>query len=306
MTAPGIPNDFALSTSCFGTRLDTIEDQVFAAVAMGFRQIELGLSETPAKLTGYADAQRETGCRITSLVAGCLKPSGEKMTCLGLSSLDEDEREQAVNAVKLHIQLAQRLAVPIVTIRGTKVADAKLQQDARDLNNELARDGLSDTLRDKMRAFVHRVQKKGSRQIENLCRSLHTLMAQFPETKLALEPGIYIDDLLSFEVMGWVLDDLEKYKLGYWHDVGRIQQRQRHGLPTQGQWLEAYAPRMLGVHLQDSADEEAEMPPGLGEVDWKLIASYLPRNAVRVLEVNQRHGRTELLGSVQFLVDRGI
>jgi hypothetical protein len=44
VTAPGIPNNYVLSTSCFGDRLRTIEDQAFAAVAMGFRAIELGLS----------------------------------------------------------------------------------------------------------------------------------------------------------------------------------------------------------------------------------------------------------------------
>jgi sugar phosphate isomerase/epimerase len=305
VTSPGIPNDLSLSTSCFGTRLSTIEDQIFAAVAMGFRQIELGLTETPPKLEGFEDARRETGLRVTSVVAGCMRPLNGKMSCLGLSSANEDEREQAVSSVRHHVQLAQRMGAPLVVVRGSKIAEPKLQQEANDLNHELARNGLSDDVRDRIRNFVHRIQKKGHRQIENLCRSLHTLMSQFPETRIALEPGVHIDDLLNFEVMGWVLDDLEKHKLGYWHDVGRIHQRERCGLPTQGQWLESYGARMYGIHLQDAAEEEAEMPPGSGEVDWKLIASYVPRAAARVLEVNPRHGRTELLASVQFLVDHG-
>ncbi len=305
MTSPGIPNDLTLSTSCFGTRLTTIEDQVFAAVAMGFRQIELGLSETPAKLEGFEDARRETGLRVTSVIAGCLKPQNGRMTCLGLSSPDDDERDQAISSVRHHVQLAQRIGAPVVVVRGSKIAEQKLQQEATDLNHELVRSGLTDDLRDRIRAFVARVQKKGHRQIESLCRSLHTLMAQFPETRIAVEPGVHIDDLLSFEVMGWVLDDLDRHKLGYWHDVGRIHQRERAGLPAQGQWLQAYAPRMYGIHLQDAAEEETEMPPGSGEVDWKLLSSYVPKSAARVLEVNPRHGRTELLASVQFLVDHG-
>ena len=48
------------------------------------------------------------------------------------------------------------------------------------------------------------------------------------------------------------------------------------------------------------------MPLGLGEVDFKLIAEYLPKNAERVLEIAPSHGRAEILSSVQFLEDLGI
>ena len=47
------------------------------------------------------------------------------------------------------------------------------------------------------------------------------------------------------------------------------------------------------------------MPPGTGTVDFKLVAGYLPRTAERVVEINPRHGRGEILAAVQFLVDHG-
>ena len=141
--------------------------------------------------------------------------------------------------------------------------------------------------------------------MEHLCRSLHTLCSEFPETRLAVEPGEHLDDLLGFEVMGWVLDDLSKQGIGYWHDVGRVHLLERLGLPAQGQWLDKYASRMLGVHLQDAADGEAEMPPGTGQVDFRLIGEYLPEDVSQVLDVNPRHGRTEILASVQYLKDLG-
>jgi sugar phosphate isomerase/epimerase len=305
VTVPGIPNDFALSTSCFGTRLKTIEDQAFAAVAMGFRQIEMGLTEAPVNLQGFEDTRRETGIKLVAVVAGCLKPRGPKMACTLLASTVDDEREMAVSSVRRHIQLAQRLGCPVVVLRGSSVADPKLHHESEGLHQRLQRDGLSEELREVTRAFVAKVQKKGQRQIDHLCRSLHTLRQEFPETQLALEPGLYLDDLLSFEVMGWVLEDLAKHGLSYWHDVGRIHLRENSGLPAQGQWLEAYAARMVGIHLQDAAEQELEMPPGLGEVDFKLIAGYVPKQAIRVLDVNPRHGRTEILASVQFLSDLG-
>jgi sugar phosphate isomerase/epimerase len=303
VTVPGIPNTFALSTTCFGTRLRSIEDQAFAAVAMGFRQIELGLCDAPPTMNGFEDTQRETGVRLTSLVVGCLKPRSEKTPPPSLSSTSGEEREQALGSARRHIQVAQRLGAPIVVVRGNAIADTKLRHEAEVLHGRLARDGCSEELAEETRNFVQRVQKKGQRQVEHLCRSLHELMQEFPETKIAIEPGGHIDDLLSFEAMGWVLEDLDQ--LGYWHDVGRVHSRQRWGLVGQGRWLETYAPRMLGVHLQDAAEQEAEMPPGQGEVDFRLVAEYTPKTAVKVLEIDQRHGRTEILGSVQFLTDLG-
>lgn len=305
MTTPGIPNDFSLSTSCFGARLPTIEDQVFAAVAMGFRQIELGVSEEPPKLNGYEDARRETGLRVTSIVAGCLKKQSARPNCHDLASTSDDEREQALNSVRRHIQLAQRIGAPVVVVRGSALTDPKLRQESLDLGHDLARNGVSDALREKLRAFALKVQKKGHRQIDHFCRSLHQLRQEFPETRLAIEPGPGFDDLLSHEAVGWVLEDLERHDVGYWHDVGHVHLRERCGLPAQGLWLESYASRMVGIHLQDAAEEEAEMPPGIGEVDWKLVASYVPSTAARVVEVSPRHGRTEVLASIQFLVDQG-
>ncbi|MCC7013922.1 MAG: sugar phosphate isomerase/epimerase [Planctomycetes bacterium] len=305
MTAPGIPNEFVLSTSCFGTRLRTIEDQAFAAVAMGFRKIELGQCDAPPTLNGFADSQRETGIRVTSVISGCLKPATEKPACQLLASSNAEEREQALGSVRRHIQLAQKLLAPVVVLRGTSVADTKLRQEAEALNVQLSKDGLTDELAEKIREYVHRVQKKGQRQIEHLCRSLHQLLTEFPQTKLAIEPGLHIDDLLSFEAVGWVLDDLAAKGLSYWHDVGRIHMRQKAGLPGQGRWLETYANKMLGIHLQDAADDEYQLPPGAGEVDFRLVSEYTPKSALKVLEIAQKHGRTEILGAVQFLASKG-
>jgi sugar phosphate isomerase/epimerase len=190
-------------------------------------------------------------------------------------------------------------------LRCNSVFDPKLNRESDELHAKLVEEGLSDELSEEIRDHVHRVQKKGQRQLEYFCRSLHGLLQEFAGIRLAVEPGIHLDDLLSFEAMSWVLDDLSKHGLAYWHDVGRIHQRAQMGLPGHGDWLDAYASRIVGVHLQDAAGEQIEMPPGQGEVDFRLLGEYVPREAARVLEINPRHGRTEILGSVQYLVDLG-
>ena len=305
MTAPGIPNDFVLSTTCFGTRLSTIEDQIFAAVAMGFRRMELGLSGSPPAMDGLVESQRETGVTIGSLIVGCRDSAHGELACTRLGSLSSEQRERALNSVRRHLRLAEAWGCQTLVVRGSKMEDPKLVEEAKDIKARIAREGATEKLCAEAVKFVQKAQRTSHRQVEHLCRALHTLIQEVPDVRFAIEPGLEIDDLLGFEAMGWVLDDLARHELGYWHDVGRVHLRERLGLPSQEQWLESYASRMKGIHLQDAAEDEAEMPLGLGEVDFKLVRSYLPDDAERVLELNSRHGRAEVLASVQFLVDHG-
>lgn len=306
MTAPGIPNPYALSTACFGTRLGSVQDQVFAAVGMGFRKIELGLADVPAVMDGVEDAQRETGVEFTSMVAGCRDNADRDLAVTRLASLDEGIRERALNAARRHARLARLWRCPVVVLRGSSVEDKALRAEARQLEARALKDGSSPELREEVGQFVLRVQQAGQPQLVNLCRALHELATDYPDVVFAVEPGRYIDDLLGFDAMGWVLDDLARLDVRYWHDVGRIHMRERQGLPSQERWLEAYARRMYGIHLQDAAEDEAALPLGLGEVDFKLIREYTPKDAVRVLEIHHRHGRAEILSSVQFLLAAGL
>jgi sugar phosphate isomerase/epimerase len=305
VTTPGIPNEYALSTSCFGGRLTSIQDQIFAAVGMGFRRLELGLTDAPPVMDGLEESRTETGTEIVSIVAGCRDMQGRELPAMRLASLDEELRMRAVNSIRRHARLAERWGAPRLVVRGSQVEDPALEAEARALEAEALRDGVSPELRERVGEYVRRVQEAGQPQIQHLCRSLHGLLAEFPDMRLALEPGRYIDDLLGFDAMGWVIDDLKDKHLGYWHDVGRIHLRERQGLPPQSEWLEQYGSRMIGIHLQDAAEDETAMPVGLGGVDFKLVHEYLPRDAERVVEIHHRHGRAEILNSVRFLVDAG-
>lgn len=308
MTQPGIPNEMVLSTSCYGTRLKSIEDQAFAAVAMGFRRLELGLSDNPVTLQGWEDSQRETGIAVDSVVVGTLNPRSEHMSGSKLGSNDADNRERALNSTRRHIRLAQSMGAPVVVVRGCEVEDPKLSAEARDISLALEEAGPDDLegARERCREFVQRVQRKGQSQLEHFCRSLHQMRKEFPETTIAIEPGLHFNDLLNFEAMEWALSDLARYEVGYWHDTGRIHMRGQAGLPGQEEWLDAFASRMLGVHLQDATADEAEMPPGLGEIDFQIVSEAVPGAAARVVEVNPRHGRAELLAAVQFLIGVGL
>lgn len=308
MTQPGIPNQFVLSTACFGPRLRKIEDQAFSAVAMGFRALELGLSATPSDLTNFEDAARETGITVDVVVVGALKPLGPDMSGTKLGSADPDLREMALNSVRRHIRLAQQLGAPTIVVRAASVEDGRLRTKAADLLER----GLSVKVDDReefseeLKKFVEKLQVRGHKQIEHLCRALHQLRKEFPETRIAIEPGENLDDLLGFTALGWVLDDLADPMVGYWHSTGRCFARESKGLIGEGSWLDTYASRMFGIHISDATKDEGGLPPGLGEVDFKLLAEYCASSTLRVLDVHPHHGRAEVLAAVSCLIGVGI
>ncbi|MDF1836299.1 MAG: hypothetical protein P1V35_00390, partial [Planctomycetota bacterium] len=168
MTKPGIPNELTLSTACFGPRLQAIDGQALSAAAMGFRRLELGLNDYPSDLSGWEDCRREAGVTVESVVVGSLKPKGEAYSGSLLGSADADEREMAINSTRRHIRVAQNLGAGVVVVRGCAVGSAKLEAESRVLGIELEEASLDDLVlvQEKVVNFVHKVQKRGQKQIE--------------------------------------------------------------------------------------------------------------------------------------------
>ncbi len=274
---------------------------------MGFRRLELGLNDHPSDLSGWDDCRRETGMSVDSVVVGSLKPKADSYSGSMLGSSNAEEREMALNSTRRHIRVAQSLGAPTVVVRGCHVGNAKMEAKSRVLAIELEEANADDAVavRERIGEFVHGVQKRGQKQIEHFCRSLHALRKEYPDTQIAVEPGLHFNDLLNFEAMQWVLDDLAGKGVGYWHDTARIFQRERAGLPGQGDWLDHFSKHMLGVHLQDATDEEFDLPPGAGRIDFRMLAEYVPKTVPHVIETHSKHGREEVLAAVQFLLGLG-
>lgn len=286
--------------------MKTIEDQAFATVAMGFRRMELGLAQEPIPLNGFHESRRETGIEVRSMVIGCLDSRSSAMTGTRLGSLDIDDRAQALLSCRRHIRIAAQYECPTVILRGSQVENPKLSVAADDLHNRLVESGPDEALAKEIAEHVAKVARSSQSQIDHFCRGIHKLIAEFPGVTIAVESGMHYNDLFSYETTGWMLEDLAKQGLRYWHDSGRVYMRERAGLPPQGQWLDSFANCLVGAHIHDSDGVLCEMPPGKGDVDFKLLAEYLPKEAEKVIEVNSRHPRAEILAAVQTLNSYGI
>jgi sugar phosphate isomerase/epimerase len=91
--------------------------------------------------------------------------------------------------------------------------------------------------------------------------------------------------LLTIAALRDVLADVRAANLGIWADVGRLRAAERLGCEGISLVLPAFAPRLLGLDLHDARGLRDHLPPGQGEVDWKLVADNVPRAAARVLDL---------------------
>src|SRR5688572_10207133 len=156
---------------------------------MGFRRLELGLHEAPPSMEGLDESRRETGVTIPSMVVGCRDPLNGSMAAERLGSLVPDECERALHSVRRHVTLAQRWGCNAIRMRGAKVEDQLLKREAEALSQRIARGGENGEVKEDVRGFAKRMQRKACKQVEQFCRSLHTLAQETPSTVFAVEPG---------------------------------------------------------------------------------------------------------------------
>ncbi|MBK9991389.1 MAG: sugar phosphate isomerase/epimerase [Verrucomicrobia bacterium] len=92
-------------------------------------------------------------------------------------------------------------------------------------------------------------------------------------------------------------DDFEKLiygvtqpnTVGYWHDTGHAEIKQRMGLLKQREHLEKHAGRLIGFHLHDvDAEGRDHRPVGTGTVDFEMISSFWKPHHLLVLEFSPR------------------
>ena len=92
-------------------------------------------------------------------------------------------------------------------------------------------------------------------------------------------------------------DDFEKLiygvpqpnTVGYWHDTGHAEIKQRMGLLKQREHLEKHAGRLIGFHLHDVDSEGHDhRPVGAGTVDFEMISSFWKPHHLLVLEFSPR------------------
>jgi sugar phosphate isomerase/epimerase len=77
------------------------------------------------------------------------------------------------------------------------------------------------------------------------------------------------------------------------------------GFYPQKAWLDRFSKRILGTHLHDVIGITDHYAPGLGEVDFKQLAGYLPVESFRTMEIQPHNTFEQVHTGLKILADSG-
>jgi sugar phosphate isomerase/epimerase len=289
----------SLSTMWIQQRFDNLSDFFAAGNAMGFEQFELGHAVRPEMFRGAQPSQQT----VSSIHAPCPANPGPWDY---LASLDEEKREQAVAQAKDTIALAKKFKAPVVVLHMGKVdIDPSLERRLRDLYSAGKKD--TQEYEDTKRRLVEARARVQAQNLAAAASSLEVISqyAQAAGIRLGLENRYYYYEIPSMEEMNALLTSSDPTTVFYWHDTGHAQNLENLGFTPHEEWLQAFASRMAGVHLHDIVGLHDHRIAGSGEMNWPMIASHLPAQAIRTCEFDWPYNEEEIVAGVEYLRQMG-
>jgi len=297
-------SDTALSTMWAIGRFEKLAYFFDSGARLGFSRFELNHGINSSMMAGLS-----LDGTITSVHEPC--PADVSMGELKkrhwiISALDEEERRQGVAAVVRSIDLAHELGARVVVVHPGQVdMDPALEHAV----HKLYRDGkshLPEYAEARERMVVARAAQAEA-NLQAVRRSLAELAAHAAKkgVQLGLENRYHyfeipLPDELE-ELLGLGLEEV-----GHWHDVGHAKVLENQGLGTHEEWLRRFGDRIIGVHLHDVAGLTDHLAAGLGQIDWGMVAEYLPADAQRTCEFQFTNSPEEVVAGLRWLAEKGI
>ncbi len=280
----------------------------FAAKAqeLGFTHIEANASVSPRMLAQLL----QTTVPIASIHSPCpavLSSRGAPAGSLSLSSLDESERMEAISFAQRTIDLASSLSARAIVLH---MGEVPIDLSLQDRLHKLYTDHHAHT-KEYTQATEELVYQRISRVPPYLDAARNSLreLSEYGRQQgimLGLETRFNLHEIPNMDEMAELLNEASENLVGYWHDVGHAEVQQRLGFSLHEEWLSRFKDRMIGVHLHDILGISDHRAPGTGDMDWVMVAEYLPPGIERVCEVGEWNGEEDMLGVVDFLRERGI
>jgi len=247
---------------------------------------------------------------ISSLHCPCPNPTGPTgvpASRLSLSSIDKEERGQALRFARETIDAAARLGARAVILHMGEVPLGSSSQDR--LRHLWQRDlAGSQEYRSTKEQLLSRRSFAAPPFVDTALQSLGEL-SRYSEQRgvlLGVETRVYIHEIPDIDEMQRLLSEVGSKSVGYWHDVGHAEVQHRLGITPHHEWLSRFRDRMIGIHLHDILGVTDHCCPGAGDLDWAMIASSLPPGMIKVCEIGEWNDETHMPGAIAFLRRQGI
>ena len=123
---------------------------------------------------------------------------------------------------------------------------------------------------------------------------------------LGLETRFHLNEIPNMDEMTELLNGVSESLVGYWHDMGHAEVQQQLGFSLHEEWLSRFQDRIVGIHLHDIRGISDHQVPGKGNMNWEMVAKYLPPGIVKVCEIGEWNDEEQIHGVVKFLQKKGI
>ena len=275
----------SLSTMWARKNFAQLSDFLEAAPRLGFDQVELNHQIDSRMLAGIDLASHP----ISSVHEPCpadISTEELKERDWLISSPDEERRRRGVESIRHSVDLAGRLGLPVIVVHSGMVSnDLEPEKKLRKLFEAGETD--SENYRSIKQELVEFRRGLIGSCLAAVRKSLLELLdyAAPYNLRLGLENRYHYFDIPSPDEMEELLSLAGPDRLGFVYDVGHAQALDRLGFYRHEEWLRRFSSRMIEVHLHDVQGVSDHLAPGLGEIDFDMVASYLPPDAIRTLEL---------------------
>jgi sugar phosphate isomerase/epimerase len=298
--------EISLSTMWVKGRFGHMAEFATKAKELGFTHIEANASISPQMFSELIEA----AVPFSSIHSPCpavLSSRGIPISSLSLSSLDESERMEAVSFAKKTIDIAASVrARAIVLHMGEVPIDLSLQDRLYKLCDE-SHTQTKEYSQAKEELVYQRISK-ALPYLDAARKSLQEL-SEYSRQKgimLGLETRFHLNEIPNMHEMAELLNEVPESLVGYWHDVGHAEVQQQLGFSLHEEWLSQFKDRMVGIHLHDILGISDHQAPGKGDMNWEMVAKYLPPGIVKVCEIGEWNDEEQMQGVVNLLQKKGI
>ncbi len=278
---------------------------------LGFSHIELSHGIRVSLVPGILQALHENLVRVSSVHNFCPLPNGVQHPAPNLfmpSAISGQESHLWYRHTRRTLEFAERIKAPAVVVHLGSVSFPffspvkKLKAYFEKQEGRCLEDPHYHKLLEKARTKLRKRMPKYWRKVmRNVERILPT--AEENRVQIGVENREGLAELPLDDGFSDFFGDLSSTRnIGYWHDTGHAQIKERYGIIEHETLLRENRNRLVGFHLHDvSPDGEDHCPVGTGVIDFEMVARYIRPEHPVVLEFSPRLSSKEVLQSREFV-----
>jgi sugar phosphate isomerase/epimerase len=235
------------------------------------------------------------------------KPSSRGGDKLMLTSLNESERQQAVDLTLVSVEFALQLGARALIIH---LGETAMSRDYfRELSEVVQTAGAGSPQAKELRERV-RAERDGV-VAPYLEAGIHSLLDILGATRnsglmICIENRYYYHQLpLPSEVLE-IMRRIPTPRLRYWHDLGHAHVQEVLGFLPHLSTMQIMKDHLYGMHIHDARFTSDHKPPGTGEIDIAGILAEAPPGALKVMELASSATREEILAGLALLETLGV